>query len=268
MSAAEEEDWDEDDWEDEGFGPDLAHSLPFGFLAILPLVVAYELGVRHTGGLRSAAELTLFRPTVLLGEWADVARWTVLAAGGVWALVHCARRHWALGPRVMRVVLEGAAGAVLIGPVLIAVLRLLGDLPPLQLASSEFAPRPSRAAFVCGAAAYEELLFRVGLYSVLFLLTNSVVRFLGIEGAVGRLVADGVALVGSSALFACSHLAVALSWLGSGGEEFDLAIFTWRAGAGILLGLLFRLRGVGVAAWTHAFFNLALLLGAGPEVFL
>ena len=36
----------------------------------------------------------------------------------------------------------------------------------------------------------------------------------------------------------------------------------------ILLGLLFRWRGVGVTAWTHGLFNLALLLGAGPDVFL
>ena len=36
--------------------------------------------------------------------------------------------------------------------------------------------------------------------------------------------------------------------------------------AGILLGLLFRWRGPGVAAWSHGLFNLALLLGIDPDV--
>ena len=36
--------------------------------------------------------------------------------------------------------------------------------------------------------------------------------------------------------------------------------------AGILLGLVFRLRGPGVAAWAHGLFNVALLVGVDPDV--
>jgi len=35
--------------------------------------------------------------------------------------------------------------------------------------------------------------------------------------------------------------------------------------AGMCLALLFRWRGLAACAWAHAFFNLALVLGAGPE---
>jgi hypothetical protein len=56
--------------------------------------------------------------------------------------------------------------------------------------------------------------------------------------------------------------------LGRGGEPFRAAVFTWRLFAGILLGTLFRWRGPGVAAWSHALFDLFLSTGAGPDVFL
>ena len=75
-------------------------------------------------------------------------------------------------------------------------------------------------------------------------------------------------LLGSSALFACAHLAAFTAWLGPGGESYNGSVFTWRLLAGILLGLVFRWRGPGVAAWAHGLFNLALLVGAGPDVFL
>ena len=75
-------------------------------------------------------------------------------------------------------------------------------------------------------------------------------------------------MLGSATLFAAAHLAAYTAWLGPGGEPYDASVFTWRLLAGILLGLVFRWRGPGVAAWTHGLFNLALLLGAGPDVFL
>ena len=120
-----------------------------------------------------------------------------------------------------------------------------------------------------GAGAYEELVFRVGAYSALFTVASRVSVFLfGAAGPVARGVSEFVGLVGSALLFSAFHLALLVRWLGPGGEDFDPAIFTYRALAGILLGILFRWRGPGVSAWTHGLFNLALLLGAGPNVFL
>ena len=86
------------------------------------------------------------------------------------------------------------------------------------------------------------------------------------EGA-ARWGAELVGLLGSSVAFAAFHLEVAVAWLGVGGEEFHPAVFTYRVLAGVLLGLLFRWRGPGTAAWAHGLFNLALLLGASPDVF-
>ena len=255
----------------EPLGEELRRGLALGYLAMLPLFLMYELALgAGEVGVRSTSELVFSLPLSLLGRAADPARWVLLAVAGVWALVHCLRRDLALGPRLARIVAEGALGALLLGPILIVGMHLLEDrLPPFGLRGApEQAPELHVGAFVCGAAAYEELLFRVGLYSLLYVVTRRVAEFLGLGRVVSPAAAEVVGLLVSSCLFAAWHLASFVSWLGTGGEPFDLAVFTWRTLAGILLGLVFRLRGPGVAAWTHGLFNLALLLGAGPEVFL
>lgn len=247
-----------------------SRGLALGFVAMLPLVLAYEWGLAATGGgSRNTSELVLFRVFEVFGARADLARWVGLGLAAAWALATALRADWKLGPRLGRILVEGALGALVIGPLLIGCVHLLGDaLPALDLAPPRGAPPLERAALVFGAGAYEELVFRVGVYSALFWMSRRGARFLGAGERASRLLADAVGLSGSAGLFAAFHLAILLTWLGRGGEDFDPAIFTYRFLAGILLGLLFRLRGPGVAAWTHGLFNLALLLGAGPHVFL
>jgi hypothetical protein len=272
----EEDDEYEDDEELEGEGAEagdaLNRSLALGFLAMVPMFLVYEFALVATRGTeRNTSELVLFRLFAPFGEWSDLARRLVLGAAAGYALVYCLRRHWALGPRVARIVLEGGIGAVAIGPALIGLVHLLGDsLPGLVLSGDPEtqAPGLAQAAFVFGAGAYEEIVFRVGAYSALYFCFLRVGQFFGLRLGVSKIAGELAGLFGSAALFSAFHLAVFVAWLGPGGEEFDLSIFTYRALAGMLLGILFRWRGPGVAAWTHGLFNLALLLGAGPEVFL
>ena len=129
-------------------------------------------------------------------------------------------------------------------------------------------PGLQRTALVFGGAAYEELVFRLGLYSAAFLLARRTASFFGLPLRGARLCAEGAAVLVSSLAFAAFHLEGALRWLGQGGEPFDAGLFLWRALAGALLALLFRWRGFGVAGWAHGLFNVSLLLGAGPGVFL
>ena len=119
-----------------------------------------------------------------------------------------------------------------------------------------------------GGAAFEELLFRVALYGALFVLARRLVSFFGAGELVARWSAEVLSVLGSALGFAAFHLSVVSSRIGPGGYDWDPALFTWRALAGVLLAVIFRWRGPGVAAWSHGLFNLAVLLGAGPEVFL
>lgn len=285
---SDEDEWEDEDWEEEEeLKDDSSHptsprqrrrhltGVCLGFLSMAPLFLVYELGVRANGGaLRNSSELTLFRALEPLGEYADVTRWIALVVLAVAALVVCFRRGVVLLPEAGRIALEGAVGALALGPLVLICVRLFGDgISAFEVHAASQTPSPgtspalSDAALVVGGAAYEELLFRVLGFSLVFLLSRRVAQFFGASEKLGRVASEGFAALMSSLLFAAFHLAAFLPSGWGGGEEFDSGVFAWRVLAGLFLCVLFRWRGPGVAAWTHGLFNLALLVGAGPEVF-
>ena len=69
------------------------------------------------------------------------------------------------------------------------------------------------------------------------------------------------ALLVSAALFSAFHLELVQQHLGARGEPYHAGLFVWRLSAGIVLAGLFRWKGLAVAAWAHALFNLGLALG-------
>lgn len=252
--------------ESPGSRSDVQTSLALGFLAMLPLFLFYELAARHVGA-RNTAEVLLGLPLAPFGERADFVRRIALAAGAIVALWHTFAAALGLVPRLVRIVFEGALAAALFGPLLVLLLNLLGaEPPPLQHASA--APDLPLAGLVCGGAAFEEVVFRVGVQSLVYLLAHRLLSALGASDRAARVTSELVAIALAGIVFAAAHLEVLTRDLGAGGEEFDPRVFTWRALAGMLLSALFRWRGPGVAAWAHALFNLALLIGAGPDVFL
>ncbi len=247
-------------------GERVQKSLALGFLAMLPLVVAYELATDRLA-TRNAAEALLSLPLAPLGDRASLARRVVLGALALFALTRTFGASIGLLPRVARIVLEGALSAALFGPILVLLLALLGADPP-RLDPVASVPTLALAGLVCGGAAFEEIVFRVGVQSLSYLLAIRSLRALGAGERPARIVSEVLSIGVAGLVFAAAHLATFLAPLGAGGEPFDPHVFTWRAVAGMLLSALFRWRGPGVAAWSHALFNLALLLGAGPDAFL
>ena len=241
-----------------------------GFLALVPLLAAYELALPGLRGLRSTAELVVLALPERAGLAGAPLRVGAIGALALASAVLVARRGRGLVPGVLATFLEGAIGGLVLGPVLVGLLHLMRGVVALPVLAGmpEQVPAPSRAAFVLGAAAWDELLFRAAAYGLLFLLARRLVAFFGLGPRPARVAAELTGLVGSATLFAAAHLERFTAWLGTGGERFDPSSFAWRWTAGILLGVLFRWRGLGVAAWSHALFDLALLLGAGPDVFL
>lgn len=237
-------------------------SLSAGYLAALPLFVAYELG-QDARVTRAPAErivahaLDLFEGRL---QWVRVALLLVLAG---LALLYsyrarAAERH-RLPARLGRLVAEGVLAGFLLGPLLVGLQGWLSSATPTA------APSSVRSLAAClrlmGAAPWEELLFRVGLYGGFFLLARRTSVFLGLESRGARFLAELAALLGSALVFAWFHLDSAQRLLGTSGELYQGGLFLWRVSAGVLLGGLFRWRGFGVAAWAHGVFNLGIALG-------
>jgi hypothetical protein len=246
-----------------------ARGIAMGYLAMLPLLLAYEISAG--GPARNLAEVVLSLPLAPLGTGQRAARVSLLALSAVAALRSIFHRRLGLLPRLWRILLEGGIAALLLGPALLVLMSVLGANSgaehfghgragpglPLEL-----------AAFLAGGAAWEEMLFRIGVQSAVFLLASHLLAFLTGSLPLARAGAEILSIGAAGLVFAASHLAVFTQVLGPGGEVFDAAVFTWRLLAGILLGALFRWRGPGVAAWAHALFDLFLAIGARPEVFL
>jgi len=251
-----------------GFGgADWRADLALGFLLVLPMLVAYEFSAEDSS---STAEMLMLRLLSLFGELQRPARGLLLSLLALVSAIILVRRQHGVGvaAKLGRVMAEGAVLALVLGPVLVGLLHLVG-VPPPNLQDPDEVPTAARAIFVFSAAAWEELLFRVAAFCALYLIGRRLLRFLRASDRVATAAGELAGVLGSAVLFAGAHFAQWTGWLlGPGGSPYDESLFTWLLFAGILLALIFRWRGLGVAAWTHGLFNVAILLGAGPDVFL
>jgi hypothetical protein len=68
------------------------------------------------------------------------------------------------------------------------------------------------------------------------------------------LVAGAAATLGGALVFAAFH------YIGPFGDPLDLYSFVFRTIAGLFFSALYLLRGFGITAWTHALYDVFLLL--------
>lgn len=241
-------------------------SLAAGYLAALPLFAAYEAGLLALarGGERAPAERVVGGALALFGSGLQLVRIAVLVACAAlaWTRVRRSERRSELARSVPRSIAEGCAAGFLLAPLLHGLQRVLAAHPVgLMREPPRSLPWLLKLA---GTAPWEELLFRVGAYGLLFLAVRHASAFLGLAEHAARVVAELVALLGSALFFAAFHLEAVQRLFGLPGQPFHPGLFTWHVSAGILLGGLFRWRGFGTVAWAHALFNVGLALGVRP----
>jgi len=100
---------------------------------------------------------------------------------------------------------------------------------------------PQMLALSLGAGLYEELLFRVILVGgMAWLLSRATKK---------RRASYVVAAIVGALLFSGVH------YVGAFGDPFTLPSFTFRFLFGLALNALYLMRGFGVAAWTHALYD-------------
>lgn len=120
----------------------------------------------------------------------------------------------------------------------------------LQLAAAEPAAALTgmqKLALSLGAGLYEELFFRVILVSVLLMVFERI--FKGAKWA-----AAAAAMVVSALLFSAVH------YIGEMGDLFTLSSFLFRFIFGLILNGIYIWRGFGIAAWTHALYDIIVML--------
>jgi hypothetical protein len=233
---------------------EVSRSHRYSLLFALPLLLLYELleiaaPIRTSGGvIRNGADVILTGLfTALLGPRGPLV-FMALVIGGALYLVWRDRHGGPLRRRVFALMFgESVVLALLFGVIVgTATVQLLGPLRALAAGGVPDAAL-SRLTLSLGAGLYEELLFRV----VLVALLSNGLRLIGLS----RLVAGIIATVVGALLFSAFH------YIGPMGDPLQLQSFVFRALAGLAFSALYLTRGFGITAWTHALYDVAVLLG-------
>jgi len=100
-----------------------------------------------------------------------------------------------------------------------------------------------------GAGIYEELVFRLVLICLLMLLFQDALRLSHANAVV-------LSVLISAALFSAHHHVDFFSGQPNATDPFNVTEFAFRTIAGIYFAALFAVRGFGITAGTHAFYNI------------
>jgi hypothetical protein len=226
---------------------------------VIPLFLLYEVLAAMMAGspgvqsVRNAADVLLKTPFLLLsgtrGSLAFFA--TVIAASVFFIIRDLMKTKDRPQPRYFALMFgESAVLALLLGVVVGTITQqLLGGLAAISAqtgGSIESMGVGAKLMLSLGAGLYEELLFRVLLVGGL----AWGLRWL----TLGLLPAGLIAAVVGALIFSAFH------YVGEFGEPFQLASFTYRAIAGLVFSGLYLLRGFGITAWTHALYDVYVLI--------
>lgn len=230
----------------------------YSLIFALPLLLLYEgmaalLPVRETRGVRNGADVllkSLF--SFVAGRHGPLVFEIVLIAVCIWLVRRDLAAHGGFsamrGRAFLGMSIESIALALAFGVVVATITaRLLGFFGALSMAPVQSLDRPTQLMVSLGAGLYEELLFRVILVSALALLARRAFRW--------RPAAAGAfATIVGALLFSAAH------YVGALGDRFTLESFVFRAISGVFFSAIYLWRGFGIDAWTHALYDVFLVV--------
>jgi len=227
----------------------------YSLLFALTLLVFYQvLAVLLAHGARSVRNgadvilQALF--TAVAGAWGPPLFMVCLIGAGLWLVTRDLRAHGSrLRSGVFAAMLgESIALALIFGFAVGSVTSgVLGMLQTLAVPGGPEMDWWTRLMVSLGAGIYEELLFRVLLVGALATAARALLGW--------RPLTAGVA-----ATFAGAAIFSAFHYLGPYGDRWQLYSFAFRMVAGLFFSGLYLARGFGITAWTHALYDVLLLV--------
>lgn len=224
---------------------DQTRGILYSYLISVPLLILYELLIRISQPPDQAVRISvdiLFKTFFqFLGVNAISA--TLFIAALIGAIVLYRKRSelpHLQSTYFISMIVESAVYAVLITVVIVGLLDAILTMNLMQ--STEALSKIQMFALSLGAGLYEELFFRVilvGGLSMFFL------NFFSKRGTAYTISALVAALVFSG-----------VHYVGQYGDFFTLGSFLFRFLFGLALNLIYVTRGFGIAAWTHALYDI------------
>jgi hypothetical protein len=226
-----------------------ARNLLTSLILVFPLFIIYQLGVLFTLPMLNGADfVTTFLFTSLGLTLKGYLLFLAVVVSLFAIVVGLLKRKQQFNGRVfLPVLLESVIYALTMGSLIVLLMTKVLGFPPTLAAALQRQGFVGRTIMSLGAGVYEETVFRLGL------LGGSIAVFEKLLG-MSRWAAVLGAFALSSAVFSFVHYLPPL------GDAFSFGSFTFRLLAGVVFGLLFRLRGFAVAVYTHAFYDIFVLV--------
>ena len=224
-----------------------SRSAYYSAIAALPLLVIYEilivLSQSPYWGIRNAADVWI--RTFLMAFDLQAQHLTFVLIGISLALIPIAKSR-ARGIKLKAnyfalMFAECLAFSLVLGVVLQSILRL-GGLSSGGPGSGLM----QNLALSVGAGLFEEIIFRVILLNLLFLLLSPLLK--------KKVVAAVFSVLLASFLFSLSH------YVGTMADTWQLYSFMFRWAAGLLFTVLYFVRGFAITAYTHALYDIWVLV--------
>jgi len=224
-----------------------SRSAYYSAVAALPLLVIYEilivLSQSRYWGIRNAADVWI--RTFLMAFDLQAQHITFVLIGISLALIPIAKSR-ARGIKLKAnyfalMFAECLTFSLVLGVVLQSILRL-GGLSSGGPGSGLM----QNLALSVGAGLFEEIIFRVILLNLLFLLLSPLLK--------KKVVAAVFSVLLASFLFSLSH------YVGTMADTWQLYSFMFRWAAGLLFTVLYFVRGFAITAYTHALYDIWVLV--------
>jgi len=215
---------------------------------VIPLFIIYQIGVLTTGGVRNGVDFV----SDLMWLAADNSLWGYLGINvgirvAFFVGLFLLREKGTFKPKIWPwVVAESTIYALLLGTGVIFLMSSLG-LDALLSTGGDGGGVLTSIVLSLGAGLYEEIVFRLILMGGMFWVGTNVAKLPTWVAALG-------ALILSSLIFSGIH------YVGSMGDTFALGSFVFRFFAGVLLAGIFYLRGFAVAVYTHAIYDIIVMV--------
>lgn len=225
------------------------HSLLYSYLISLPLLLLYEVLIFLAQPdteqvVRISVDVWIKTLFTYIGS--DVLSITLILVALLGFFVLYRERDRLSTLRLsyfFTMLIEASAYAFLLALIITATVSNL--LQMVQVTPVESLTMLQKLALSLGAGLYEELFFRVILVSALLWIFKRLFT--------KQFFAYALAMVLAAALFSFVH------YIGELGDPFTVGSFLFRFLFGLALNAIYIWRGFGMAAWTHAIYDLMVI---------
>lgn len=226
------------------------HSLLYSYLISLPLLLLYEALIYLSQpdtehAVRISVDIWIKWLFAFMGR--DIVSITLIFAALVGLVIIYRERHRLSSLKLsyfFTMLIEASVYAFVLGLLITSVIA--GLLQMMQTTPVEGLSTGQQLALSLGAGLYEELFFRVILVSILLFIFKKLFT--------KKYIAFGMAMIIAAAIFSFVH------YIGAYGDPFTIGSFLFRFLFGLALNAIYIWRGFGIAAWTHAIYDLIVIL--------